>query len=119
MENRLAMKVIYYKKLLKMTNEALAEKSGLPVGTISRIASGQTKEPTLKTLRRIAKALNCTVDELQSEVPQNLKELPPEVIEIADEINKTPELKNFFNLTKSLSPKQIRAFVEFIKAMKE
>ena len=67
MKNNLSMNLIYYKKLRKMTNKTLAEATGLPEGTISRIASGQTKEPTVKTLRLLAQALNCTIDDLQTD----------------------------------------------------
>lgn len=67
MKNNLSMNLVYYKRVRKMTNKTLAEATGLPEGTISRIASGQTKEPTVKTLRLLAQALKCTINDLQAD----------------------------------------------------
>ncbi len=111
MQNKLAMKVIYYKKLLRMTNETLAEKSGLPIGTVSRIASGQTKEPTLKTLRLIAKAFNCTVDDLQSENMSEEFNYDEKTLEITKNIEKDKTLKLLFNIVPSLTDDNKQAVI--------
>ncbi len=63
MEN-LPLKMSYYKKTLKLTNEKIAELSGLPVQTVERISSGRTKNPKLMTLKAIAKVFDCNLDEL-------------------------------------------------------
>lgn len=115
MENELSMKIIYYKKLLKMTNETLAQKTGLPVGTISRIASGQTKEPTLKTLRLIAGAFNCTVDDLQGGGTLQPYYLNQEAAEIAQEIYENKDLRILFDASKNLTPEDVQAVVEIAK----
>lgn len=52
------------KKNANMTNEELAQKSGVPVGTINKIFSGDTKEPKLPALMSIASALGTSVDYL-------------------------------------------------------
>ncbi len=49
-----------------ITQEELASASGLTVATVSRLERGKAK-PTLKTIRRLAKALDVN--------PQNLREL--------------------------------------------
>ena len=115
MENELSMKIIYYKKMLKMTNKTLAEATGLPVGTISRIASGETKEPTLKTLRLIAKAFNCTVDDLQAGGTVEPYYLNQETAELAQKIYENSELRILFDASKNLSPDDIQAVVEIAK----
>jgi transcriptional regulator with XRE-family HTH domain len=115
MENELSMKIVYYKKKLKMTNKILAEKTGLPVGTISRIASGETKEPTLKTLRLIAKAFDCTIDDLQSGGTIEPYYLNQETAELAQEIYDNPNLKILFDASKHLTPEDIRAVIEIAK----
>lgn len=116
MENELSIKIIYYKKLLKMTNEILAQKTGLPVGTISRIASGQTKAPTLKTLRLIARAFNCTVDDLQGgDGTMQPYYLNQEAADIAQDIYENPDLRILFDASKNLSPEDIKAVVEIAK----
>ena len=49
---------------MKMTQEELAEKSGVGRVTISLLESGATKNASSKTLLKIARALNTTVDAL-------------------------------------------------------
>ncbi len=115
MKNELSMNVIYYKKLRKMTNKTLAEATGLPEGTISRIASGQTKEPTLKTLRLLAKALDCTIDDLQTGGTVEPYYLNQETADIAQEIYENSNLRILFDASKNLSPEDIKAVVEIAK----
>lgn len=115
MKNELSMNVIYYKKLRKMTNKTLAEATGLPEGTISRIASGQTKEPTLKTLRLLAKALDCTIDDLQTGGTVEPYYLNQETADIAQDIYENPNLRILFDASKNLSPEDIQAVVEIAK----
>lgn len=51
------------KKEQGLTNEDLAKLSGVPKGTIDKITSGTTKDPKLETVRAIARALGCTLDD--------------------------------------------------------
>lgn len=48
-------KIEEYKRRLGMTTAALAEKSGIPKGTLDKILSGVTKDPKLETLKAIAR----------------------------------------------------------------
>ena len=52
------------KKASGLTNDELAEKSGVPVGTLRKILSGGTTEPKLPALMAIASALDTSVDYL-------------------------------------------------------
>ena len=115
MQNELSMKVIYYKKLRKMTNQKLAEITGLPVGTISRIASGETKEPKLKTLRLLASALDCTIDDLQGGGTLEPYYLNQETAELAQGIYENPSMRILFDATKNLSPEDINAVIDIAK----
>ena len=56
-------KISEYKKALNLTNEELANLSGVPKGTLDKILSGITKDPKLGTLKALAKVLNCTLDD--------------------------------------------------------
>lgn len=47
-----------------MTQEELAEKSGVSRGTICALEKGEERTTTTKTLIRLAKALGSTVDQL-------------------------------------------------------
>lgn len=53
-----------FRESLKMTQEELAEKSGVSRGTISAMESGVSKETTTKTLVKIARALGTSVDKI-------------------------------------------------------
>lgn len=49
---------------MNMTQAELSEKSGISRGTISALESNTMRETTTKTLLKIAKALDSTVDQL-------------------------------------------------------
>lgn len=48
------------------TQKELAVKSGVPYRTLIKIELGTSKEPTIQTVYKIAKALNMSVDQLLS-----------------------------------------------------
>ena len=52
------------KKQSGLTNEELAAASGVPIGTLRKILSGNTTEPKLPAFIAIASALNTSVDYL-------------------------------------------------------
>ena len=116
-ENMLAMRMVYYKKKLGLTNEKLANMTGLPVNTISRIASGATKEPTLKTLKKIAKALDCTIDDLQPGGTTEPYYLDEETAQLAQEVYENPNLRVLFDASRKLSADDIKAVIEIVKRM--
>lgn len=53
-----------YKKRLGMTSETLAQESGVPLGTINKIFSGETKNPQIDTITNICRVLNCSLNEV-------------------------------------------------------
>jgi DNA-binding XRE family transcriptional regulator len=61
--NYISGKVQQMRKSANMTQEELSKKSGLPQSHISRIESGKLS-PSRVTLERIAKALGCSVGQL-------------------------------------------------------
>lgn len=56
-------KIAEYKKKLGITTDELSIRSGVPLGTLNKILSGQTRDPKLETLKAIARVLNCTLDD--------------------------------------------------------
>jgi len=69
------------KKNLGFTNEQLAEKSGVAVGTINKALGTETKEPSLSTVIKISSALGVSVNELifgQEKKPEDTDDLPVE-----------------------------------------
>ncbi len=51
--------------------EDLSKRSGVPLGTLSKITAGITKNPNIDTVIAIANALHCTLDDL-SDQPQSM-----------------------------------------------
>lgn len=74
-----------YRKEMNMTIDDLAEKSGVPKGTINKIIGGVTKAPTLENVRAIAYALGKTLDDFD-DTPRPVKTAPPELSDEAKKI---------------------------------
>ncbi len=55
----------------KITNERLAELTGIPLGTLSKILAGISDSPKLSNMIAIAEALDCSLDYLVNGVAQN------------------------------------------------
>jgi transcriptional regulator with XRE-family HTH domain len=66
----IAKKIIHFRKLKGVTQETLAEITGLNVRTIQRIESGEV-DPRLYTLKSIADALGVNLEELLPEPTQH------------------------------------------------
>lgn len=63
------MKIILeeYRTKRKLNQAQLSKLSGVPQPMISCIETGDVKNPTVKTLKKLAAALRCTVDDLIEE----------------------------------------------------
>ncbi len=112
--NNLSMRIIYYKKKFKLTNDIIAERSGLPVTTISRITSGQTKSPKLENVRKIAEAIGCTLNDLISETYYSNEETS----ELAQEIHDNPDLRILLDASKNLKPEDLKAVIYIANRIK-
>ena len=55
----------------KLTNEQLAERSGIPLGTLSKILAGMSDSPKLSNLVALCGALGCSVEYVVSGTPEN------------------------------------------------
>ncbi|HID00579.1 MAG TPA: helix-turn-helix domain-containing protein [Piscirickettsiaceae bacterium] len=56
-----------WRKYLGLTQQALAERAGMPQSALARIESGRHK-PRLDTLRKLARAMNLTLEQLEPEL---------------------------------------------------
>lgn len=54
------------KEKRKLTNQQLSDLSGVPVGTINRILSGQTDNPSFQTVCDMVMAMDGSLDERAS-----------------------------------------------------
>lgn len=74
----LGQMISMFRKEKGMTIDQLAEKSGVPKGTLNKIIGGITKAPTLETVRAIAYALGKTLDDLAPETKKSPVPAEPE-----------------------------------------
>jgi len=119
MEN-VSLKLNYFKKQMKLTNEKVAQLAGLPVATVERISSGRTKNPNLKTLKALSKVFDCSLDELI-----NLKDttqpyyLDVQTAEMAQELHDNPEMRILFDASKKLSPEEMQIVINVANGLKK
>lgn len=55
----------------KMTNEQLSERSGIPLGTLSKILAGMSDSPKFSNMIAICGALGCSIEYIASGTPEN------------------------------------------------
>lgn len=63
-ENILASNIKRYRKKLNISQDKLSKLSDVTYNTIIKIESGKNKNPTMKTLAKIAEALGASLDDL-------------------------------------------------------
>jgi transcriptional regulator with XRE-family HTH domain len=111
MEN-LSLKMNYYKKKLKLTNEQIANLSGIPVQTVATISSGRTKNPSLRTLKSLSKVFNCTLDDLinltDAKTPVLLDE---STVSLVEKMSKSKTIKRLFEIVSNMNEMDIQAVV--------
>ena len=71
------------KNKLRLTNERLAEKSGIPLGTLSKILAGMSDSPKLSTMIALCGALDCSVEYIVTGTPENTNNYTLNADEIA------------------------------------
>lgn len=70
--SRMVEKLSYLKKLRHLTSEEISRLSGVPLGTLNKIFSGQTKNPAVGPMDRITQVLRVPIRYLLDD------DLPPE-----------------------------------------
>ena len=63
-EIMLAENIKKYRKKLKLTQEALARKADISYNTVIKLESRGITDPRMETLKKLASALNVSIDEL-------------------------------------------------------
>lgn len=117
--NDIARVVKIYKAQLDLTNSDIAQKTGLPENTIARICSGRTAAPTLSTLKLLAKAFNCSIDDLSgTEGGVEPYYLDKATGAIALILKENIELRNLFNSMKDLTSTELQTLVGVVNMIK-
>ena len=60
----LAENIKKHRKRLKLTQEALARKADISYNTVIKLESKGITDPRMETLKKLAKALNISIDDL-------------------------------------------------------
>ena len=68
-----------FKEKSKLTNAEIAELSGLPTATITRVFNGHTPNPSFETFSHIATALGVSLDEIAGLKSPDVKPLDAQV----------------------------------------
>lgn len=111
------------KEILKskgLNYDELSEKTGISKSTISKIFGGFNTNPTLKYLKAIASALECSIDDffVWEQEPTSPYYLDRKTAEIAQEIHDNPEYRILFDATKDLTPEQVQAVISVANSIK-
>lgn len=64
------------KKSLGLTTDDVAERSGIPVGTLNKIFAGQTENPKLETVKLLCDALDISLSELEAADGSSINDSP-------------------------------------------
>lgn len=98
----------------------LAKITGIPASTISKIFAGIQDNPTLSSLKKIAKALECGVDDfIEYEVePVSPYYLDRQTGKLAQEIHDNPDLRILLDASKNLKPEDLNAVIDIANRLK-
>ena len=118
--NILAKKIKYYKVQLGLTTADISKKTGLPENTIARICSGRTKDPKLGTLKLLAQAFECDLDDLLI----NEDEVQPYYLdkktgELSQRLKENSKLKTLFDELKNLNEEELNTFIGIVNILKK
>lgn len=86
-------KLIALKTARNLTNQQIADLSGVPLSTVTRILSGQTENPNIQTIADIVGALDGSMDDILGlkTTAQKEPQTHTELIELYKEIIRTKD----------------------------
>ncbi|MEG1930546.1 MAG: helix-turn-helix domain-containing protein [Anaerovorax sp.] len=105
-------------------NKDLSEKSGIPIGTLNKIIYGETKNPSLDTMRSLARALDCTLDDFTDNEYIGKDDqhqgyyLNEDAAKMAQEIYENPNLRILFDASRNVSTEDLQFVVDMMKRLK-
>ena len=63
-ESKIGKNIRKYRKRLSISQDVLSKRTNLAYHTIAKIEAGSTLDPRIETVKKIADALNVTLDDL-------------------------------------------------------
>lgn len=110
-----------FKKEKCFTNKKIAELTGISLVTVDNIFSGKNKNPTVAYLQKIARTLECSMDDLidyDENSPLADYYENKETAKLAQEIHDNPEYRILLDATRDLTPEQLQAVINVANAIK-
>lgn len=113
-------KLNHYKLKNNLTNLKISQLTNIPISNIDKIFSGANKNPTLDTLQKIAKILNCTIDDFidYKIPPKSPVYIDRETEEISKNIVENHKLKQLFKNLNSLKDEDLDLILKLIEKFK-
>ena len=97
----------------------IARLSGIPYTTIDGLFKKGDENTKLSTLKKLAKLIGCTLDELtDSTTIINSYYTNPETALLVQQIHDDPNLRILLDASKDLEPEDIKVVVDLVKRMK-
>ena len=109
-------KILRIMKEKKISNQALSNLSGVPLGTLNKILYGITKEPSVNAIQNIANALGYTLNDFVSDQPDYY--LDSEVAEKAQEIYADSETRILLDAKRDLSKEDLTSVLNIVRSLK-
>ena len=102
------------------TYENLAEITGIPRSTITKVFGGFQTNPTMIFLTKMAEALNCGIDDffIWNEEPTSPYYLDRKTGELAQEIHDNPDLRILLDASRDLSPEDLKTVITIAQKIK-
>ena len=99
-----------------LTIKQLADKAGLAEGVAAKIFSGINDNPTVETLKKLAAALDCIVDDFLVQEKEYYSDT--KTAKLAQELYENPDYRILFDATRDLSPEDLRAVIDIANRIK-
>ncbi len=107
------------KKESGMTNEQIAQASGVPISTVEKIFSGYTADPKLETVRKIVTSMGYTLDDLDPPEEGSARYEAMELQSYLEELRTRPEMRMLFKTFKGATKEEVEQVVKMIEQFKK
>lgn len=103
------------------TLKDIAAATEIPLSTISKIFAGIHKNPSIESVQKIAKALQCGIDDFieYEEEPSSAYYLDRKTGEIAQEIFENPDLRILLDASRKLTPEEMQIVINVANGLKK
>lgn len=113
----LGKKLKYLRNKQNLTQKELANKIGVRRATIAGYET-KGKEPSYSTLKKLARALNCSIDFLLDNTDQETN-ISNDNLHYLTKILQRDDLKKLLKLTQNLEPSSVNRIIDIIGIIEE